>query len=210
MNIFASKPPLEALRAIVSEAGTLRTTRKVREIVIMLNDVARAFFEAKAIRELCVEIPMEDRVAEDDEEDNVAILEKSLYGTRDAAKNFQQEVKKFMTSIGFKQGGYNASTYFHKKKGLKTIVHGDDFVTVGSRQDAKWMDDQLKERFEIKTVVIGSQEGESKEGKILNRVVRIKEEGWEYEADPRHAELIVKSLNLSEAKSVSTAGEDEK
>ena len=73
---------------------------------------------------------MEDRVAEDDEEDNVAILEKSLYGTRDAAKNFQQEVKKFMTSIGFKQGGYNASTYFHKKKGLKTIVHGDDFVTV--------------------------------------------------------------------------------
>ena len=50
MSIFASTPPLEALREIVSEAGTLRKTRKVEETVIMLNDVARAFFEAKAIR----------------------------------------------------------------------------------------------------------------------------------------------------------------
>ena len=50
MSIFASTPPLEALRAIVSEAGTLRKTREVEETVIMLNDVARAFFEAKAIR----------------------------------------------------------------------------------------------------------------------------------------------------------------
>jgi hypothetical protein len=50
----------------------------------------------------------------------------------------------------------------------------------------------------------------SQEGKVLNRVLRRTEDGWEYEADPRHAELLVKSLNLEEAKPVSTAGEDEK
>ena len=124
------QPPLEALRAIVSEAGTQRQSRDIGDTVIMLNDVARAFFEARAIRELCVEIPIEDRSPEEDSEDNVAILEKSLYGTRDAAKNFQQEVKRFMVGIGFSQGGYNASSYFHDKKKLKTIVHGDGFVTV--------------------------------------------------------------------------------
>ncbi len=36
------------------------------------------------------------------------------------------------------------------------------------------------------------------------------DEGWEYEADPRHAELLIKSLSLEQAKPVSTAGEDEK
>ena len=50
----------------------------------------------------------------------------------------------------------------------------------------------------------------SHEGKVLNRVLRRTEEGWEYEADPRHAELIIKSLKLEESKPVSTAGEDEK
>ena len=109
-------PPLEALRAIVSEAGTQRQSRDIGDTVIMLNDVARAFFEARAIRELCVEIPIEDRSPEDDSEDNVAIREKSLYGTRDAAKNFQQEVKRSMVGIGFSQGGYNASTYFHARR----------------------------------------------------------------------------------------------
>ena len=58
---------------------------------------------------------MEDRDSEYDAEDNVAILEKSFHGIRDAANTFQQEVKKFMTNIGFKQGRYNAITYFYEK-----------------------------------------------------------------------------------------------
>ncbi len=36
------------------------------------------------------------------------------------------------------------------------------------------------------------------------------ERGWEYEADQRHGELIVKSMKLDSAKSVSTPGEDQK
>ena len=58
--------------------------------------------------------------------------------------------------------------------------------------------------------MIGKTEHMSQEWKVLNRVLRRIEDGWEYEADPRHAELLVKSLNLEEAKPVSTAGEDEK
>ena len=61
-----------------------------------------------------------------------------------------------MLGIGFKMGKYNASTYHHEKFGLKTMVHGDDFVTVGGREETKWLDTELKKRFEIKTVVIGN------------------------------------------------------
>ena len=47
------------------------------------------------------------------------------------------------------------------------------------------------------------------EGSVLNRVVRCKEEGWELEADQRHADLIVQELGLGEAKPVSSTGEPE-
>ena len=52
-----------------------------------------------------------------------------------------------------KVGRYNPCTYFHREKGLRTFVHGDDFVTTGSRKDCKWFEDQLGRRFEIKTKV---------------------------------------------------------
>ena len=104
----------------------------------MINYVARAFFEAPAHREICVELPAESRTAEDDQEDNVAILIKSFYGTMDAAQNFQKEVRKLMTGIGFEAGGYNACTYFHRQRNLVSMVHGDDFATTGRKTPSGW------------------------------------------------------------------------
>ncbi len=43
--------------------------------------------------------------------------------------------------------------------------------------------------------------------KMLNRIVRYTEEGIEYEADPRHAELVVKMMKMEEANGVMTPGE---
>ena len=54
--------------------------------------------------------------------------------------------------------------------------------------------EKLKERFEIKstTVCMDQSAGEVRESRIPNRVIRVTEEGWEYEAEQRHADLIVK------------------
>ena len=49
-GLFAGTPPLEALRFLVHEAATVEGEEEEQEKVIMVNDVARAFFEAKAIR----------------------------------------------------------------------------------------------------------------------------------------------------------------
>ena len=57
-GLFAGTPPLEALRFLVHEAATVEGEEE-QEKVVMVNDVARAFFEAKAIRKLCVELPSE-------------------------------------------------------------------------------------------------------------------------------------------------------
>ena len=54
-GIFAGTPPLEAMRAIAHEAATLRNGEGIGHKVIMVNDVSRAFFEAPAMRQVCVE-----------------------------------------------------------------------------------------------------------------------------------------------------------
>ena len=57
-----------------------------------MNDVARAFFEAPMRRDICVELPAEAGEGEDMVGHSIV----SLHGTRDAAANFQEEVKSFM------------------------------------------------------------------------------------------------------------------
>ena len=53
----------------------------------------------------------------------------------------------------------------------------------------------------------GGRAGNFLETRVLNRIIRVTEDGWEYEADQRHADLIVEGLGLSQAKSALTPGE---
>jgi len=207
-NLFAGTPPLEALKAMVSEAATARAGR-TGDKVMLIADVSRAFFEAKARRKICVELVEEDKTVKDKEQDMVGLLELSMYGTRDAAINWQEEVARAMAGWGFRRGRYNPCLYWHRERGLKVLVHGDDFVAVESRDNVKWLKEKLASRFEIKTTIIGDGKEEEQEGKVLNRIVRVTEQGWEYEADQRHAEIIIEGMKLGEAKSVSTPGGEE-
>ena len=79
----------------------------------------------------------------------------SLYGTRDAAMNWQEEVAREMKKLGFQRGAYNPCLYFHKGRNLRTFLHGDDFATVGTRAECKWFREALEARFEIKTHCVG-------------------------------------------------------
>ena len=117
--------------------------------VIMINDVARAFFEAPAVRNVCVELPKEDKSEADVRHDKVGHLRMSLYGTRDAAMNWQEEVAREMRKLGFQRGRYNPCLYYHAGRNLKTFLHGDDFATVGDREGVKWLKEALEKRFEI-------------------------------------------------------------
>jgi len=205
-GLFAGTPPLEALRFLVHEAATIEKDEE--EQVMMINDVARAFFEASSTRKVCVELPEES--LEGRGGDNVALINKSLYGTRDAAMNWQEEVATQMKKWGFSRGRYNPCLYHHEGWHLRVFLHGDDFASVGTREAVKKFKEKMEARFEIKTKIIGSREGEEKEARVLNRIIRVTSDGWEYEPDQRHAELIIESLGLMEAKAVETPTEEEK
>ena len=172
------------------------------------------------MRQVCVELPREDITPLDRQMDHVGHLQMSLYGTRDAAMNWQEEVAKEMQGWGFSRDRYNPCLYWNEKTRLRTMVHGDDFVSAGTREAVRAFRRQLEKRFEIKTQVIGSGRGvrtdvrrtdnaepdEVQEGRVLNRIVRWTQDGWEVEPDQRHADIIVHELQLQESRAVSTPG----
>ena len=96
------------------------------------------------------------------------------------------------------------SIYIHATPNVQVFLHGDDFASVGNRASLQWFRERLEGRFEIKTSVIGTGVGEVQEARVLNRILRIASNGWEYEPDQRHADMIVEQLGLKEAKAVET------
>ena len=143
-SLYAGTPPLEALKMLIGEAAS----RKSEKLHIMLSDVKRAYFHAAAKRELYVEIPQENP---DWSPDAIGRLNLALYGTRDAAKLWQECVATHLISIGLRRGKSNPCVYY-KKMDLKTLVHGDDYATVGSLSGVRWLQAQLELAFDMKTV----------------------------------------------------------
>ena len=99
--------------------------------------------------------------------------------------------------------------FHHKERKIKTLVHGDDYVSSGHSKDLDWLEAELSKAYEIKTQRLGIGKGLMCEGKVLNRVLRATESGWEVEGDPRHAELVIEQLGLMNEKAVATPGVSE-
>ena len=57
---------------------------------------------------------------------------------------------------------------------------------------------------------MGLKEGESREERILNRVIRVSESGWDYEADLRQADLIIRETGADKMSPLSHPGGDKK
>ena len=71
---------------------------------MMIADVHRAFFEAPAKRFLCAELPEETLSNGEAIAGIVGEPEASLYGTRDASADWQEEVNKSMCACCFVAG----------------------------------------------------------------------------------------------------------
>ena len=133
----------------------------------------------------------------------------SLYGTRDAATNWQETRTAHLESIGFKRCIGYPSVYDHPVRHIWTMVHGDDYVSVRHRRELAWLESKLACAYEIKTQHIGPNKAVFSEGKVLNRVVGWEQSGCQLEADPRHAELILEQIGWSGGKGLSTLRSDD-
>ena len=123
-----------------------------------------------------------------------------MYGTRDAALNWALEYGDTLRAAGYIQGKANPCLFYKKEIRVSIMVHGDDFVAVGPDQHLAEARKTLEDKYKLKVEKLGCGAGEVQELRILNKVVRATKSGIELEADPRHAELVVKELGLETAK----------
>ena len=93
-NRCAGTLPLEALKAIISIAASHSP-----EFSLMHVDVSRVYFHAKARRTVLVKLPAEDCSGND--RGKIGLLKKSMYGTRDAASNWEETGKRHLENWGY-------------------------------------------------------------------------------------------------------------
>ena len=99
------------------------------------------------------------------------------------------------------------ASFHHPEKNIRTYVHGDDYVSTGKPSQFRWVREQFESRYIVKTQVLGPNKGEQKQIKVFNRILTWKDDnGIDYEADPKHVEIIFKQLQFIEAKVATTPG----
>ena len=101
-DLFAATPPLEALRLVLRDVATMRKGQRKRKVLV-LADVKKTFYEAKMKRQVCKELPPEDKGEDGVEEDRVGPLMLAMPGPRDATNAWHEEVVWWMAGIGFKR-----------------------------------------------------------------------------------------------------------
>ena len=83
-------------------------------------------------------------------------------------------------------------------------MHGDDFTIIGRMEALSWIRRDMENKFEITANVLGPEEGMENEIRVLNRTLRWTDSGITYEPDQRHAEIIIKELNLVDSSKSTT------
>ena len=195
---YAATPPSECLKIILS---LMAGDRKKK---MLYADVSRAYFYARAARPVYVKLPDEDQGPGDD--NMCGKLNVSMYGTRDAALNWALEYGETLKAAGYQQGVSNPCLFWHPQKEVTVMVHGDDFVAVGDDEELKETEKTLREKYKIKVEKLGNGKQDAKEVRVLNKVIRYTSEGLELEADPRHAEIVIRDLELDGRRSCKTPG----
>ena len=97
--------------------------------------------------------------------------------------------------------------YSHPTKDFLLAFWGDDFVAVGMPDLIDDYETQLGTHIEVVTKArLGWGPKCQRQGRLLNRLITVKENAVEYEADPRHGELMVQELGLETAREQKTPG----
>ena len=202
---FASTPPLEAKRLLFSEySATARRPDMIdQQIVLSFVDIRKAYFNGVPKRNVHLAFPKELGMPDH----LVAHLKRCVYGTRDAGAIWEECYAGALVEMGFTRGVASPCCFYSSDRNLRVVVHGDDFTCLGPRAEIVKYEDELASRFEIKRRGhIGECDGCVKEIRILNRILRLTDAGLRYEADPRHAEMLIRALDMGSASSVMTPG----
>ena len=150
-------------------------------------------------KRIAVEMPPESRKSDVYE---VGLLKKAMHGTRDAAMHWEAEIESLLVgSMGFVHGRRSPCNFYNKDRQLRVSAHGDDFTMLGSMLDLKWFVAGLRERRTIteRGILVPPEiDGTTQEIPHLNRLFSWTREGVTWERDPRHVDLVIQRLGVTQ------------
>ncbi len=111
------------------------------------------------------------------------------------AQAWEEDYATKLNSIGFARGVFAPTTFFCKKLQVRAVVHGDDFVFLGPGPALSRVRCHMQKWYELKVrSILGPEPGDDKQATILGRILKWGSTALTYEADPKHAGLLIKGL----------------
>ena len=137
-------------------------------------DVNNAFLHGDLNEEIYMKIP-QGFAREGDS--RVCRLRKSLYGLKQASRNWYQKFTNALLNLGFKQSRADYSLFIHKQGNsfVATLIYVDDVIIVGNDMGkVQATKDDLNNKFSIKDLgnlkyFLGIEVARTSEGLVLNQ-----------------------------------------
>ena len=97
--------------------------------------------------------------------------------------------------------------YYHPRRDVRVLVHGDDFTVAGNDSELKFVAEVFHNKNKTKVRgILGPDLHDMKAMTILNRIVEWTDAGIQYEADARHVDLIIEELGHESANGSDVTG----
>ena len=146
-GLFAAMPPLEALELLISfyREQWAQSARKGRAQAHVHRHF-QAYLHADVINpEMYVELPAEMNLP-----NHCGHLKKALYGTRNAAKCWENDYSTTISTQRYDRGKASQCLFKHAASGSMVLIHGDDFVVSGPETHLKELKKAICEKYKAK------------------------------------------------------------
>ena len=134
----------------------------------------------------------------------VGLLNKAMYGLRDAPQVWQQEVRRIMSELDFCESKTSPCVYFNARSGVRVVTHVDDFLCVGPKIGLQHFYSELDKVLDLKCEILGPGPGEGKEGQFLGRQIRWNDWGLSWRGDNKLLGEMLKEWGMEECSIVGT------
>ena len=129
------------------------------------------------------------------------LLQYSLYGTRDAAQNWEEELASTLSDVKLTRGSACPCVWkgCTKDENIVATVHGDEITIGGERSTVECLIKMKSRKYEIKKQVIGEDPDLENSGEILNCVIEWSRDGITIDADQRDVRETLDDLEMEPA-----------
>ena len=104
---------------------------------------------------------------------------------RDAALNWSEAYTAALLKFGFEKGNANPCSFVHVGLDIQTVVHGDDFMSVGPKKSLRKMERDMMNKFKVKSELLrpAGEDGCVQQAKFLNCIITLGAQSLVWEPD---------------------------